>query len=1477
MNHRQPPTTTATTTKWDAKQIIDVLPSYISLFQNSTRQPDPNPNPDRTTILKWFASLSPPQRVAHLTFVDPTFTHLVLRMLRHVDEHRRRRSHVTFFVLNDIPTTSSTSSRDHVPSPSLLTRRSRGILARVAAESTRSLSSSLLLFSSREDAVTASSLDTVSFKEGFLSELDDFVGAIDTVSNYGFLSGAAEEWAELGLEWAEMRWLKAKGYYSLEEFVANRVEVALRMAWLSANSSSGLGRKRGVKLKEKAKNVVGLGVNVYWRKRGCVDWWQRLDPGFRRTVFRTVLGTAAKSLTEDIIKDDEVLGNGCRHFGMGVHQSLEYNYQSSSSTATSDFLQRRAEFELTTNMDAPSSQLPTSVVRAINRLIVLEAIIALAITSPLDECNHQDKIFFSSLDSVNSVTDIILRKIRGLLMVVSLDSTKLELLEEDNQKNMPNKSKDNSAAKHRKKKGKNRNTKKPSTGLKNSDGASLPDKSLKDNESCSTCVSKSGATHDGVGRPSSAENGEIGEKLGLERLQTSVAKKGKHRKKKPRGQLDLSREVQNTSAGLQTTLASCSTVECEKVQSEMHSFSVSTKTSVDDSSCSQSIEKQSLLPHDFKFVNSHNDLASSAPGNLVASMNNGIDPRVDSCSASNKAKNDEVVSKVVVVNHSADSICSNIVTAGESHEADGDSVEVKREEPRNVYTHEDCYKDRVVSKAVPKSFLYRKTVDVKNDPAARHEVDNLSRYNGPPVIPICYPSYEWPAVAPFRLASFNSQHIPPATDRLHLEVGHNWQNHFQHSFIRQMHQANSSVDVSSGRIMPQPVPASLEWPPIVQTCGYDSTYITRQQAAAQQGFAAQCPKKSAASNEEDANFHSDCYDTSEQLSTQEIVDDYDSHWVSEEEYEVHAVRGIDYNQFFGGGVMYWDPSDYRGSGFSRPPSLSSDDSSWAWREADMTRAVDDMVAFSSSYSTNGLNSPSAAPFCSPFESMAPVHQAMGYVRPGNEGKMTNNSSTLTDLEADENVAGSLASIPSDSDAKSGDSMPYPILRPIIIPNMPRDRSRSEFKGSHDLRSPRVPPNRREHPRIKRPPSPVVLCVPHAPRPPPPSPVGDSKKHRGFPTVRSGSSSPRQWGVRGWFHDGPNFEESHVRVDGAEVVWPSWGNTNFSSRQLAQPLPGAILQDRLIAISQLSHDQEHPDVTLPLQPPELLNCPTRKASLPLMQNLLHEEIDAFCKQVSAENLIKRPYINWAVKRVTRSLQVLWPRSRTNIFGSNASGLSLPTSDVDLVVCLPPVRNLEPIKEAGILEGRNSIKETCLQHAARYLGNQEWVKSDSLKTVENTAIPIIMLVVDVPHDLVTAPIMTHRHTSSSEQKQLGSDQTVRQNDIVGSDNSSSPMGSEFSNCDKDSVSVRLDISFKSPSHTGLQTTELVKQLTDQFPAAAPLALVLKQFLADRSLDQSYSGGLSSYCLVLLITRFLQHEHHLGRPINQENGAKNEIEGV
>lgn len=124
----------------------------------------------------------------------------------------------------------------------------------------------------------------------FVGDLDLFVEVMDGVSNGGFLRG---EESELGSDWVESKWLKAKGYYGIEAFVANRLEVALRLAWL--NGSSGNGKKRGVKLKEKASSA-GVAANVFWRKKGCVDWWENLDSSTRKKIFNAVLGKSAKHL-----------------------------------------------------------------------------------------------------------------------------------------------------------------------------------------------------------------------------------------------------------------------------------------------------------------------------------------------------------------------------------------------------------------------------------------------------------------------------------------------------------------------------------------------------------------------------------------------------------------------------------------------------------------------------------------------------------------------------------------------------------------------------------------------------------------------------------------------------------------------------------------------------------------------------------------------------------------------------------------------------------------------------------------------------------------------------------------------------------------------------------------------------------------------------------------------------------------------------
>lgn len=144
------------------------------------------------------------------------------------------------------------------------------------------------------------------------------------------------------------------------------------------------------------------------------------------------------------------------------------------NTFTADNSQRRAQFGLTSDLVLSSSSPPTTLKTAVNRLFVLQVIIAMALKFPHDDLD-KEKIFFSSLDSVNTIVDGILRKLRGLLMVVSLDHTKFELMEDEN---VANKTKVKQAASQRKKKGKNRSARNFNSALKNCSDDFAVDKAL---------------------------------------------------------------------------------------------------------------------------------------------------------------------------------------------------------------------------------------------------------------------------------------------------------------------------------------------------------------------------------------------------------------------------------------------------------------------------------------------------------------------------------------------------------------------------------------------------------------------------------------------------------------------------------------------------------------------------------------------------------------------------------------------------------------------------------------------------------------------------------------------------------------------------------------------------------------------------------------------------------------------------------------
>ncbi|XP_066255404.1 terminal nucleotidyltransferase 4B-like isoform X1 [Euwallacea similis] len=81
------------------------------------------------------------------------------------------------------------------------------------------------------------------------------------------------------------------------------------------------------------------------------------------------------------------------------------------------------------------------------------------------------------------------------------------------------------------------------------------------------------------------------------------------------------------------------------------------------------------------------------------------------------------------------------------------------------------------------------------------------------------------------------------------------------------------------------------------------------------------------------------------------------------------------------------------------------------------------------------------------------------------------------------------------------------------------------------------------------------------------------------------------------------------------------------------------------------------------------------------------------------------------------------------------------------------------------------------------------------------------------------------------------------------------------------IKVDISFNMSN--GVKSAELIKTYMEQFPVLPKLVYVLKQFLLERDLNEVFTGGISSYSLILMCISFLQlHPRQEGLRQNTAN---------
>ncbi|XP_070502874.1 non-canonical poly(A) RNA polymerase protein Trf4-1-like [Chironomus tepperi] len=67
------------------------------------------------------------------------------------------------------------------------------------------------------------------------------------------------------------------------------------------------------------------------------------------------------------------------------------------------------------------------------------------------------------------------------------------------------------------------------------------------------------------------------------------------------------------------------------------------------------------------------------------------------------------------------------------------------------------------------------------------------------------------------------------------------------------------------------------------------------------------------------------------------------------------------------------------------------------------------------------------------------------------------------------------------------------------------------------------------------------------------------------------------------------------------------------------------------------------------------------------------------------------------------------------------------------------------------------------------------------------------------------------------------------------------------------IKVDISFNMKA--GIQTAKMIREYKRQYPVLPKLVMVLKQFLLQHNLNEVFTGGISSYSLILMCISFLQ----------------------
>ena len=193
--------------------------------------------------------------------------------------------------------------------------------------------------------------------------------------------------------------------------------------------------------------------------------------------------------------------------------------------------------------------------------------------------------------------------------------------------------------------------------------------------------------------------------------------------------------------------------------------------------------------------------------------------------------------------------------------------------------------------------------------------------------------------------------------------------------------------------------------------------------------------------------------------------------------------------------------------------------------------------------------------------------------------------------------------------------------------------------------------------------------------------------------------------------------------------------------------------------------------------------------------LHEHVLKTFSGLYASNIQRQPAQDMVIRHINLAVAQIGSWLSLETTGSLGTGLQHPDSNMNL-----------SIVGENIFGSGHSAAVLQLKQLHEQLGrgtgggaSHQWIRS--LKLVENKAVPVLKITVG------------------------------------------------------DFGLTEVDICVDGPTHRGLQSCALVKTMLNYHPELRPLVLVLKKLLKENDLNNPYTGGLSSYALVLMVEGLLR----------------------